>query len=111
MRWTVKKLPDQSLLNTTRWRYIVPQLYKQYPDDAMELNISASSQPKIEVDNNEIDLTIQLDVIIDVMDAAEIIPIACISLVCFIKMHIIENSSDHYIGLDYPYWLVNVAGY
>lgn len=92
MRWIIRKLPDQSLLNTTRWRYIVPQLYKLYPDDALELNIYGSSPPKIKVESNDIDVTIYLDVIINVMDAAEVVPVACMSLVCFTNLHLLNYS-------------------
>ncbi|KAL3733416.1 hypothetical protein ACJRO7_022870 [Eucalyptus globulus] len=40
MHWLVDKIPDQALLNTAGWKYIVPQLYKLYPNDDMDLNIS-----------------------------------------------------------------------
>lgn len=86
MHWIVNKVPDQSLLNTSKWRYVVPQLYKQYPDDYMDLNITVSSPPTIKVVNDGIDVTIYLDVTVDVLDAAEIIPVVGISLVCFIRM-------------------------
>ncbi|XP_062168532.1 putative BPI/LBP family protein At1g04970 isoform X3 [Alnus glutinosa] len=87
MHWIVDKIPDQSLLNTAGWRYIVPQLYKQYPDDDMNLNISVSSPPIIKVAKDVIGAIINLDVTIDVVDAGEVIPVACISLV-----HLIETS-------------------
>ncbi|KAF3453380.1 hypothetical protein FNV43_RR03820 [Rhamnella rubrinervis] len=80
MHWIVDKVPDQSLLNTSKWRYIVPQLYKQYPDDYMDLNITVSSPPTIKVVNDGIDVTIYLDVTVDVLDADEVIPVVCLSL-------------------------------
>lgn len=82
MHWLVDKTPDQALLNTAGWKYIVPQLYKQYPDDDMDLNISVSSPPLIKVTKQGIGATIYTDVIVDVLDAGEVIPVACISLVC-----------------------------
>lgn len=82
MHWVVDNLPDQSLLNTAGWKYVVPQLYKQFPDDDLNLNISLSSPPIIEIENNNIVATIYSDVTIDVLDAGEVIPVACISLVC-----------------------------
>jgi hypothetical protein len=36
----VDKIPDQFLWNTASWIFLVPRLY-QYPDDNMQLNISA----------------------------------------------------------------------
>jgi lipopolysaccharide-binding protein len=87
MHWIVDKIPDQSILNTAGWRYIVPQLYKQYPDDDLNLNISVSSPPIIKVAKDAIGAIINVDVTIDVVDGGEVIPVACISLV-----HLIETS-------------------
>jgi hypothetical protein len=79
MRWIVNKIPDQSLLNTAGWRFIIPQLYKKYPNDAMNLNISFSSPPAIRIAENDI----------DVLDSSEVIPVACISLVSLLMGEII----------------------
>ena len=97
MHWIVDKMPDQSILNTAGWRYIVPQLYKQYPNDDMNINISVSSPPIIKVAKDDISAFVNLDVTIDVNDAGEVIPVACISLVnsfeisvcrsCYVFMH------------------------
>lgn len=81
MQRTINKIPDQSLLNTAQWKHIVPQLYKQYPDKDMELNISVSSPPIIRVANNGVDFTVYSDVTIGVVeDDDEVISVACISL-------------------------------
>ena len=81
MSWVVNKMPDKSLLNTDGWKYIVPQLYSQYPDDVVNLNISVSSQPVLKIADDKVDTTISSDMIIDVLDSGEIIQVACISLV------------------------------
>lgn len=81
MQWTVDKVPDQSLLNTAGWRFIIPQLYRKYPNDDMNLNISLSSPPVIRVAEDNIDATVHADLIIDVLESDEVIPVACISLV------------------------------
>ncbi|CAB4278067.1 unnamed protein product [Prunus armeniaca] len=80
MQWVINKTPDQSLLNTAEWKYIVPQLYKQYPNEDMELNIYVSSSPIMTVVNNDINITVYSDVTIGVMNVDEVIPVACISL-------------------------------
>ncbi|XP_062077578.1 putative BPI/LBP family protein At1g04970 [Humulus lupulus] len=80
MHWIVDKVPDQSLLNTSKWKYAVPQLYKKYPNHPMDLNISVSSPPIVKVKNNDIETTIYSAVIINVLDAAEVIPVVCMSL-------------------------------
>ncbi|KAG8386076.1 hypothetical protein BUALT_Bualt03G0111300 [Buddleja alternifolia] len=81
MHWVVDKVPDQSLLNTAGWRFIVPQLYKKYPNHDMNLNLSVSSPPIIEVEKHQIRATIPLDVVIDVLDVEEVIPVLCVSVV------------------------------
>lgn len=81
MHWIVDKVPDQSLLNTAGWRFIVPQLYKKYPNADMNLNISLPSPPVVRVSRNNIDATVNADLVIDVVEASDTIPVACISLV------------------------------
>ncbi|XP_021274461.1 putative BPI/LBP family protein At1g04970 isoform X1 [Herrania umbratica] len=80
MEWIVDKVPDQALLNTAGWRFIIPQLYKKYPNDDMNLNISLSSPPLIRISGHNIGATVYADVIIDVVEAGQVIPVACISL-------------------------------
>ncbi|KAL2247662.1 putative BPI/LBP family protein At1g04970 [Sesamum indicum] len=81
MHWIVDKVPDQSLLNTAGWRFIIPQLYKMYPNHDMNLNLSVSSPPILNVEKQQIKAKIPLDVVIDVLDVEEVIPVACISTV------------------------------
>ena len=85
MQLIVDELPDQAILNTAEWRFIVPQLYKQYPNDDMQLNISVSSPPVIQVNYQHIGASIFVDVTIDVLEAGKVIPVACISAVCLMK--------------------------
>lgn len=81
MQWIVDKIPDQSLLNTAGWRFIIPQLYKKYPNHDMNMNISLSSPPIIRISDHNIDATIYADMTIDVLEDGEVIPVACISLI------------------------------
>jgi hypothetical protein len=57
----VDKIPDQFLLNTTSWRFLIPRLYRGNPDDDMLLDISA----------------------VNVLDFGEIVPVSCLSVVRF----------------------------
>ena len=81
MHLIVDKIPDQSFLNTSGWKLIFPQLYRKYPDDNMNLNISITSPPIVKVEQENINVASYADVTIDVLDAGEVIPVACISLV------------------------------
>ncbi|KAJ1392506.1 Lipid-binding serum glycoprotein, C-terminal [Sesbania bispinosa] len=80
LQWIVDELPDQAFLNTAEWKILIPQLYKQYPNDDMNLNVSVTSPPIIEVSHEDIGATISIDIIIDVLEAGEVIPVACISV-------------------------------
>ncbi|CAK8565662.1 unnamed protein product [Lathyrus sativus] len=80
MQLIIDELPDQALLNTAEWRYIVPQLYKRYPNDNMQINVSASSPPFIQVGYQDIGATVSVDITINVLEGGETIPVACISV-------------------------------
>uniref|UniRef100_A0A0E0E1A9 Lipid-binding serum glycoprotein C-terminal domain-containing protein n=1 Tax=Oryza meridionalis TaxID=40149 RepID=A0A0E0E1A9_9ORYZ len=81
MHWVVDKIPDQSLLNTASWKFIIPRLYWSYPNDDMLLNISMASPPVMRITSEKIGATINADMIIDVLHDKETIPVACISVV------------------------------
>ncbi|CAL0317606.1 unnamed protein product [Lupinus luteus] len=80
MHWIVDQVPDQSLLNTAGWRFIIPQLYKKYPNHDMNLNVSLSSPPVVEISNQKAGAHIFADLTIDVLEDDKVIPVACISL-------------------------------
>ncbi|VAI73311.1 unnamed protein product [Triticum turgidum subsp. durum] len=67
MHWVVDKVPDQSLLNTAGWKFIIPRLYWNYPNDDMVLNISMASSPivsasgVVEASGNKVYGTVGLD--------------------------------------------------
>lgn len=80
MYWIVDTLPDQKILNTAGWRFIIPKLYKEFPNDDMSLNFTVLSPPIIKIENEGIVATAYSDVFINVVDAGEVIPVACISM-------------------------------
>lgn len=81
LNWFVDKLPQQSLLNTASWRFFVPQLYNKYPNDDMTLNISVSSPPSITITLDGVEAVVVADMVVDVVDGNDTIPVACISMV------------------------------
>ncbi|CAH8251196.1 unnamed protein product [Arabidopsis lyrata] len=80
VQWVVDKIPEQALLNTARWRFIIPQLYKKYPNQDMSLNISLSSPPRVKISEQYVGANVNADLVINVLDASQVIPVACISL-------------------------------
>ncbi|KAK6229788.1 hypothetical protein SCA6_018739 [Theobroma cacao] len=91
MHWIVDKIPDQSLMNTAGWRFIIPRLYEQYPDDDMNLSMAVTSPPIIRITDHDIGTTIYADLVIEVLSSGEVVPVACISLVisasCSAEIH------------------------
>lgn len=81
MHLTVDNVPDQPLMNTAGWRFIIPKLYKKYPNDDMALNISLTSPPEIIITSEAIATTLYSDLTVDVLDSGVLIPVACISVV------------------------------
>ncbi|KAL6596647.1 hypothetical protein ACP70R_047290 [Stipagrostis hirtigluma subsp. patula] len=102
MHWIVDKVPDQSLLNTASWKFIIPRLYWNYPNDAMLLNISMASSPVIRITSENIGATINADMIIDVLDGKETVPVACISVVVSASGVVEASGNKVYgrVGLD-----------
>lgn len=102
MNWFVEKVGDQSLLNTAGWKYVVPRLYKKYPNDDMKLNISFSSPPVIIISSEKIDVTAHFEMTINVVDDNEIIPVACISVVisASCSVDVSRNMLVGNVGLD-----------
>ncbi|MBA0632559.1 hypothetical protein Godav_001271 [Gossypium davidsonii] len=90
MHWTLNKIPE-SLTNTAGWRYIIPQLYEQYPNDDMKLHVTVTSPPVIRIADHDVDTTIYADLTFEVLDSSEVVSIACISLVistsCSAEIH------------------------
>ncbi|CAH8287031.1 unnamed protein product [Eruca vesicaria subsp. sativa] len=80
MQWIVDKVPGQDLLNTARWRFIIPQLYRKYPNQDMNLNISLSSPPLVKISEQYVGANVNADLVINVLEADQVIPVACISL-------------------------------
>ncbi|KAJ9560859.1 hypothetical protein OSB04_006019 [Centaurea solstitialis] len=102
MHWVVDKAPEQSFLNTAGWRFIVPQLYKKYPNADMDLDISLSEPPLVQILWQNIEATVYSDVIVNVLEGDETIPVACISLAIAGtgSVEVIENNLAGHLKLD-----------
>ncbi|XP_071698914.1 putative BPI/LBP family protein At1g04970 [Rutidosis leptorrhynchoides] len=102
MHWIVDKVPEQNLLNTAGWRFIIPQLYKKYPNADMNLNISLSEPPLVQISSRNIAATVFADLIIDVLKTDETIPVICISLLMSGTgtVQIIGNNLSGHVKLD-----------
>lgn len=99
----VDKVPDQFLLNTASWRFLIPRLYRKYPDKNMVLNISAISPPSVKINVGRIDATVDLDVTVNILAIGDIVPVACISLSVDVSggASVSGNNLAGRVGLDY----------
>ncbi|KAH9607619.1 hypothetical protein KSS87_018646 [Heliosperma pusillum] len=75
LQWTVDKIPDQHLLNTGGWRLIIPQLYKKYPNDDMNMNVSLTRPPAMQISPKSIQVTVNAQLTINVLEGGEVIPV------------------------------------
>ncbi|XP_019082628.1 PREDICTED: putative BPI/LBP family protein At3g20270 [Camelina sativa] len=81
MHLVIGETKNGSILSTSDWKLILPELYKHYPDEKMMLNMSVTSPPAVNITENGIDATIQLDIAIDVQDSGKVLSVARISSV------------------------------
>lgn len=81
MQWRVDKIPDQSLLNTTEWKEVIPQLYEQFPDTKMALDLLVASPPYVRILDDGMEATINAEVQVDVVSDGNVVPVACGSVV------------------------------
>ena len=101
LHWMVDKVSDQALLNTAGWRFIIPQLYKKYPNEDMKLNITLTSPPSLKISRSGFEAKILSDMIVDVMDVKGDTSVACISMVLLSNKHAELQSSDQiFLGFD-----------
>lgn len=79
--WDVDNLPGKKYLNTASWRFIIPKLYKKYPNEDMIINFAVSSPPTVDIRKEGIRANAGADMTIEVKHQGDIVPVACISLV------------------------------
>ncbi|KAJ4811161.1 lipid-binding serum glycoprotein family protein [Rhynchospora pubera] len=80
MHWVVNTIPEQFFLNTKTWRFLIPKLYKKYPNEDMALNISVTSSPLVKIGVGNIGATVNSDMLINVLDGNQTVPVACIAV-------------------------------
>ncbi|KAG6522753.1 hypothetical protein ZIOFF_019905 [Zingiber officinale] len=102
LHWMVDKIPQQSLLNTASWKYLIPQLYKKYPNDDMVLNMSVTSPPDVWIISQKLGAVAFLDMTVIVLDGDARTPVACISMVVNVSgaVTISGNNLAGQVGLD-----------
>ncbi|ANM65438.1 lipid-binding serum glycoprotein family protein [Arabidopsis thaliana] len=94
MHLVMEETKNGSILSTSDWKLILPELYKHYPDNKMVLNMSVTSPPAVKITENGIDATIQLDIAFDVQDSGENLSVARLSTILSVacSTEIVKNN-------------------
>ncbi|KAH7446180.1 hypothetical protein KP509_01G043500 [Ceratopteris richardii] len=80
LNWLVDQSPVQALLNTTKWKFLIPQLYQKYPNKEIKLQFEVSNPPNVSLTLDGIDVYVTAKMIIGVADNNTNIEAACISI-------------------------------
>lgn len=75
------ELPQESWLNTHFWRWLIPQLYKKYPNMDMALDFACSTPPTVQLQRDGATANAMAELILLVKTDEKPLPVACISLV------------------------------
>ncbi|KAL0743107.1 hypothetical protein Bca4012_084620 [Brassica carinata] len=81
MHVDIQHTNNGSALSTSDWKLILPELYKQYPNVKMMLNMSVTSPPAVNITESGIDATIDLEISVDVQNSGAVLSVARISTV------------------------------
>lgn len=101
LNWLVDKVPDQTFLNTSKWKYLIPQLYQQYPNEDIKLRFEVSSPPSIVLTLDGVEGSAAALMFIEVANNGEIVPVACISVTASVYglAGLNENNITGQVGL------------
>lgn len=80
LEWLVDELPQESWLNTHFWRWLIPQLYKKYPNMDMALNFACSEAPTVQLQTDGATVNAAAELTLLVKTDGQSLPVACISL-------------------------------
>lgn len=80
LNWLLEKLPDQTFLNTSKWKFLIPQLYQQYPNKEIRLHFEVSNPPNVTLTLDGVDVSAMAQMFVGVADNGSIVQVACISI-------------------------------
>lgn len=94
MHVDIEQTKNGSALSTSDWKLILPELYKQYPNVKMMLNMSVTSPPAVNIRETGIDGIIDLEISIDVQNSGVVLSVARMSTVYANNNKIIHEQSS-----------------
>jgi hypothetical protein len=81
LNWLVDTMPEKEFLNTSKWRYIIPQLYRDYPNAELTFHFDVTSPPTILLTPDGIEGSAVADMMIEAVKDGDLVPVACITIV------------------------------
>lgn len=81
LEWVGDEALKEAWLNTHFWRWIIPQLYKKYPNMDMALDFSCSAPPTVKLQSDGVTGNAAVELTLLVKTDEEPLPVVCISLV------------------------------
>ena len=81
LAWLIDQLPQESWLNTHFWRWLIPQLYKKYPNMDMALAFACSGPPTVQLQTDGVTANAAAELNLLVKTDGKSVPVACISMV------------------------------
>eukprot|EP00250_Pteridium_aquilinum_P033291 c5411_g1_i1 orf=203-2092(-) len=81
LNWLVDKVPEQAFLNTSRWKFLIPQLYQQYPNQEIKLSFEVSAPPNITLTLDGVDMSAAAHMIIGVASNDSVVQVACVNII------------------------------
>jgi hypothetical protein len=78
-------MPEKEFLNTSKWRYIIPQLYHDYPNAELTFHFDVTSPPTILLTPDGIEGSAVADMMIEAVKDGDLVPVACITIVSLLS--------------------------
>lgn len=80
LNWLIDKVPEQTFLNTSKWKFLIPELYQHYPNEEIKLSFEVSAPPDITLTLDGVDVSAAAHMNIGVVNNDTIVQVACISI-------------------------------
>lgn len=98
LEWVGDEALKEAWLNTHFWRWIIPQLYKKYPNMDMALDFSCSAPPTVKLQSDGVTGNAAVELTLLVKTDEEPLPVVCISLT--VSMDAMVNVVDNKIAAE-----------
>jgi hypothetical protein len=102
LEWRIDEAPKEAWLNTHFWRFLIPHLYKKYPNMDMALDFGCSKAPSVQLQTDGVTTNAAAELTLLVKSDGEELPVACISLALSMDavVNVAANNITAEVSLD-----------